>query len=250
MILNLSGGGGSAASLNFKVVGGTTQPASARENTIWINTDSEITGWELSPNELADPAEGLVWITTGSSATTQFNALKKNGITIYPVSAFQYIAGVWVDKPAQIFQDGSWVEWAFFLFKEGAGFAMGYTGFTNAEFTDDLITMTIKTSGNTKYSTSNEKVDVTNYKTAFFEVQKASFSGASGYSQRAYLHVGEAKAQIGEGISGSSGTFITDGIVEIDISALSGEVDVQASAMSSDEDTVTFKILIENIYFR
>ena len=62
--------------------------------------------------------------------------------------------------------------------------------------------------------------------------------------------MGEAKAQIGNSISGDSGTFITDGAIAVDISALSGEVDVKASAYSSDEDTVTFKILIKNIYFR
>lgn len=33
------------AGLNFKLVGGTAQPADAKENTIWVNTDEEIHGW-------------------------------------------------------------------------------------------------------------------------------------------------------------------------------------------------------------
>lgn len=45
MILNLSGGG---VGLNFKVVGGTTQPSNPSENTIWINTETEIPQWAIA----------------------------------------------------------------------------------------------------------------------------------------------------------------------------------------------------------
>ena len=38
--------------LNFEVVGGTTQPSSPKENTIWINTDQEITGWSINSTDL------------------------------------------------------------------------------------------------------------------------------------------------------------------------------------------------------
>lgn len=48
MIFNMNGGGGSNAELNFKVVGGTVQPTNPKENTIWINTDEEITEWTLA----------------------------------------------------------------------------------------------------------------------------------------------------------------------------------------------------------
>lgn len=37
------------AGLNFKLVGGTAQPADAKENTIWVNTDEEIHGWAFAP---------------------------------------------------------------------------------------------------------------------------------------------------------------------------------------------------------
>ena len=41
MIINASG----SAGLNFKVVGGTTQPANPKENTIWVSADVEIAEW-------------------------------------------------------------------------------------------------------------------------------------------------------------------------------------------------------------
>lgn len=48
MIFNMIGNGGSSAGLNFKVVGGTVQPNNPSENTIWVNTENEITGWYFS----------------------------------------------------------------------------------------------------------------------------------------------------------------------------------------------------------
>lgn len=38
--------------LNFTVVGGETQPADPKENTVWIKTPNEITGWSVS---MVDP---------------------------------------------------------------------------------------------------------------------------------------------------------------------------------------------------
>jgi len=251
MILNLSGGGGSAASLNFKVVGGTTQPASARENTIWINTDSEITGWALSPNELADPAEGLVWITTGSYAATQFNALKKNGIIIYPVSAFQYIDGVWVDKPAQIYQEGTWKDWLFYIFKEGYGLCNNYTGFTNATSTTELLTLKIITTNGTTESLSNEVIDVTNFKTVTFEGVTAKWSGTGAYSHRMRLLAGSAYVLIGQGNDDEFPDHVmcTDETFTIDLSEVEGEINIGASYYCSDDDSSTATITIRNIFF-
>ena len=102
---NTGGGGGG---LNFQVVC-NPQPNNPKANTILINTDT-ITGWVFSATEPTG-IPGLVWITTGTSSTAVFNALKKNNITVYPISAKQYISGAWVDKTAKIWQNGEWVDW-------------------------------------------------------------------------------------------------------------------------------------------
>lgn len=116
MILNMTGGG---APLNFKVVGGTAEPASPAENMIWVHTDAEITGWVFSPEAPDSPAEGLVWIKTGLSSAVAFNALKKNGIYVYPISANQYISGAWVSVTAKSFIGGAWAEWLTYLYNKG-----------------------------------------------------------------------------------------------------------------------------------
>ena len=124
MIGRTNAGGGSGGGLNFKVVGGTSTPASPKENTIWVNTSAEITSWVFSVTEPETPAAGMVWITTGKSSTAPFNALKKNNITLCPVAASQYVNGAWVEKTAKCYKSGEWVEVkipGFFIFKSGEG---------------------------------------------------------------------------------------------------------------------------------
>lgn len=129
MILNMSGGG---APLNFKVVGGTTEPENPKENTIWVNTDVPITGWYFSANQPENMAEGEVWITTGNRSAVEFNILKKNVVQVYPLSAKQYVGGARVDKPAKSYQVGEWVEWFTYLYDVGNVFEEltgGYNSF-------------------------------------------------------------------------------------------------------------------------
>ena len=108
VILNLGGSGG--ASLNFKIVG-NPQPSNPAENTIWVNTDTNITRYVFSATQPEEAVEGMVWISTGTSSTAAFNALKKNGVMVYPLSAKQYIDGTWLDKTAKSGKGGAWVEW-------------------------------------------------------------------------------------------------------------------------------------------
>lgn len=107
----LEGFGSGSAGVNFKIVGGTTQPTAARENTIWVNTDTAISGWAFSASAPAEPVEGLVWLQTGTYSNVEFNALRKNWIQVYPLSAKQYINSAWVEKTAYSYQGGSWVSW-------------------------------------------------------------------------------------------------------------------------------------------
>ena len=111
----VAGGGG----LNFSVVGSLTQPANPKENMIWVNTDTAVTSYIFSATEPAAPEEGMVWITTGTSSGAEFNALKKNGIQVYPISAKQYVSGAWVDVTAKSYQGGEWVDWIVKLFVPG-----------------------------------------------------------------------------------------------------------------------------------
>ncbi len=112
--LNFKTGG---AALNLKVVGGTSQPASPVENTVWVNTDTAITEWVFSSERPTAKLDGTalsggeVWIRCGTSATAPLNALKKNAAFEYPNACFQYIAGAWAAKTAKNYNGSAWVSW-------------------------------------------------------------------------------------------------------------------------------------------
>lgn len=134
MIFNMTGGGNP---LNFKVVGGTAEPSNPKENTIWVNTDKEITGWHFATEQPDDMKEGEVWFSTGTYSTTEFNALKKNGIQVYPISAKQYVGGAWVNKVAKSYQGGAWVDLRVYLYNDGNEFidiTGGWGGYPNAKY--------------------------------------------------------------------------------------------------------------------
>ena len=102
--------GGGVGGLNFKVVGGTTQPANPTENMIWVNTSKTITDWVFSATQ-PTAADGRVWIHTGTSSNFEFNALKKNAIQVYPLAVKQYNGSSWNYVTAMIYKGGQWVSW-------------------------------------------------------------------------------------------------------------------------------------------
>lgn len=127
-ILAIQGG----VELNFKVVGGETEPVDPAENTILVNTPEEITSWIFSAEEPEGPEPGAVWFTVGLQSPVEFNALKENNIQVYPLYAKQYVDGAWVDKTAKIYQNGKW----FAVLPKGVLF---YNGQENEFLTGGII---------------------------------------------------------------------------------------------------------------
>lgn len=113
MIFNMTGAG-----LNLKVIGGTSQPI-GKENLIWVNTEVEMNGYAFSATEPENPAPGMVWFVTGTTASAPLNIGKKNIIMVYPNTCYQYISGAWVSKTAQTYLGGAWVDWMLWLYKAG-----------------------------------------------------------------------------------------------------------------------------------
>ena len=108
--------------VGFEIVGGLDRPGNPSENTIWVDTDTAVTGWALSAGRPIDPVNGYLWIETGPRSDIAFNVLRDNAIIIMPVAARQYVDGGWVDKAAMIYQDGEWVDfidWTQWIVKDG-----------------------------------------------------------------------------------------------------------------------------------
>lgn len=123
MIFNMTGGG---ASLNFQV---KTYPSETelkadnpKENTIGVITNTTMTSWVFSATEPTKPEVGMVWIAVGTSSTADFNALKKNTLQVYPLSAKQYEGNKFVSRVAMLYQVGEWIKWTLYLYDSGKEF--------------------------------------------------------------------------------------------------------------------------------
>jgi hypothetical protein len=235
-----TGGGGGGGGLNFQVVGVTVAPSNPRENTIWINTATKITSWTFSATEPENLTEGMVWISVGTSSAVSFNALKKNNLEVYPLSAKQYIDGELVSVPAYCYQSGDWVQFSKYfdgyLFNNGSvneditgGWSAGsgamvgntlYGDYYKAQSTRGAICSTVK------------KIDLTEYNT--LKVNCTKVTGT------AILYIETDTNQV------VAKSFTTTGVTELNISAVSGEHYIRiASSGVSDGDYTVDKVWLE-----
>lgn len=204
MIINMAGGGGGAA-LNFKVVPGLTQPGTASENTIWVKTE-RIGAWYFSTTQPEGMQEWDVWFSIGTTSTVEFNALKKNGIQVYPISAKQYVSGAWVDVTALSYQNDKWTPWITYLFNYGTlGFPWVAKALLHKADSSSSVayaptvtnnadgSVTIKQTGATGSNKSrrggyllDQLIDFTNIKTVEMNFD-ATLAGTQGYEFGVYV---------------------------------------------------------------
>lgn len=138
MIFNVTSGGGGTG-LNLKVVGGTTQPENPRENTIWINTDTAITGYVLSPTQPESVAEGVVWLKTADEGV-EINVGKKNAVLLHLADGKLYTGGTWANVEGWAYAGGNWQQFAFerlYLFRAGVDNTELTGGWTSDGYTDN-----------------------------------------------------------------------------------------------------------------
>nr|DAI33413.1 MAG TPA: hypothetical protein [Caudoviricetes sp.] len=108
----IMGGGGS--DLNFKVIAVASEsalPTTAAENTIAVITTAPITSYVFSSTAPTSPVEGMVWALTDRTSIAAFNAVKRNGLWVYPLRCQQYISGAWIEKTAKSYLNGAWSDW-------------------------------------------------------------------------------------------------------------------------------------------
>ena len=231
------GGGGGGSNLNFRVLGGLEPPASPKAHDIHVNTDVPISSWVFSATE-PQGEEGMVWLTVDSGSSVAFNALKKNGLTVYPVSASQFVGGAWASKTAKSWQGGKWVSWWVpgTLFENGiddTAITGGWDSFAysaGSGFDGRKVDVEMSSDGifaslvSAKYKSTfigtNNRVDVSNYTTLTMSFSEARRSTAGGaikavlYSDAGYTAAAEAAV-----LSTSGDTILEP---EIDVSGLSG----------------------------
>lgn len=206
--------------LNFKVVGGTTKPSNPKENTIWVDTDADITSWMFVNiiNPVFTSKEGTVLFNYEAAKTSNGDTIfdtvknKNESIFIKPVSAFQYISGAWVKKNVMIYRNSKWHDWVFYLFHNGV-LHSSITGWTKgnqaAVVTEGSVTVSsdhikftagIRSEGlGTTAHVPIPAIDMTPYKTVTFDVQFAAHVSDAG--------AGKAQRGNGVGITPQGGGY-------------------------------------------
>jgi hypothetical protein len=172
----MTGGG---QSLNFKVLAYATEEAlkaaTPGKNTIGIITTTAISEWSFSAKTPPSPKAGMVWFSVGTSSDFVFNALKKNTIEVYPVSANQYVNGSWTDVTCFTYLDGKWKSWISetYVYNTGNQCSSVSGGWKTvngesetAKLASGKITFTVGSgSGRSASVFTKSKVDVSKYKT-------------------------------------------------------------------------------------
>lgn len=240
-------------SLNFQIVG-NPRPETAAENTIWIDTDEEITGWVFSAAQPEGQA-GMVWIQTGTSGGVEFNGLKKNAIMLCPLGAKQYIGGAWAEKSVKICRGGAWADWVTWLYDRGSTFedvtgsivtkAIAYNSSTTGKkvpvVTKNADHIQIVQEGSTTVPVTGiacfeKKINLTGYRTLHFDGILNDTKG--GNPNRSML-----------GIWSNFGTYVADGrVAHLAADNADCEKTLDISALADGEYYIGFQVFSPDIY--
>lgn len=208
-------------------------PATAAENTVAVITTTPLSSWTFSPTEPEAPEEGMGWAVVGLTGKLVFNALKKNGVILYPVSFRQYINGAWADKPAKIFQRGVWVDWwiegtlydrgtsddeltggwASYAYDVASGYAKKVG---EIEYNSDHMAMTLKGTSDyqsTFFSTVNA-LDLSGISSVEFTIDDATSTTGGMVKISVYTESGGLQKD-GDILRGADGTVTKTGSVDV-----------------------------------
>lgn len=234
MIHNMTGGG---AGLKLKVVGGTAQPASPKENTVWVNTDTAINGYAFSTAAPTNPVAGMVWFQTTTDSLVAMNIDKKNTVMLYPGGCSQYIGGAWVSKTAKTYLNSKWLDWMVYLYNLGdecTSITGGWDDYLdNAGYSITKGADYLKIKGvNSQYSgtgSTTNAIDLTKYKT-LHAIAKRTSSGTC------YIGIATKRDAVQTGLSASKTITAKDYTeITLDISAHNSAYYIVLVVTATDE---------------
>ena len=247
---NARGGGGG---LNLKVVGGTTQPTAPRENTIWVNTTTAITGYALSPTQPETGTEGLVWLKTADTGV-EINVGRKNAVLLHLAGGKLHSGGKWLNINAFVYANNVWTQFA----------QEGLMIFSREEEEYDAIIAKLKNSS--EEGQYLKKSDVNPYirfylwygseiKRGYYciapvDVTNFSVLEVVGYSNTDKKTAFGLSTAAGTKLDAAKQTFTTDESVnKVDISNLTGEFYIGFS-LNRVNDSTSAEIFVKSVYLR
>lgn len=245
----LYGAGGGGAPLNYTVAAVSALPASAKENTIAVVTDTPVTEHQFSASRPAARPDGSplaggeVWFKTGQSSSVALNLLTKNAAIVCPLAAEQYVQGSWVSKTARIRINGAWkafipptivvvpnlAEFPSSAWQLGSGASVNASSFT--------IGMT---SASPIYSWLRTPIDLGDYKT---------LSVACSFTNANVCQVGVCRTLGSSAMLASASQALASGTLAVDLSSLTGTGYLCVFPYVSGGSTVTRVFTATSIQF-
>lgn len=234
----------SGAWMGNSSLAGLNPSFSASTNTEAALILAEIYEKFLAEAEEAQRNEGTVWFYVGTKSHVEFNALKKNALQVYPVSAKQYVSGAWVKVEAMSWKNSEWAKWMFAYYADGEKNVDFTDSGSGHEFTatwdSDFLKLYVKTynASSVQFTYTTDKQSIIGMQKISVEYQNAVSDGGGQYS-RLFVCVSSDSAPTvtsdsnGFNVSGSVAkaelnlsTTEQSGTLDLDVSSLSGEYTV------------------------
>ena len=195
--------------------------------------------------------EGGVWFPTATSRSTEFNALKKNGIQVYPLSAKQYVGGAWVSKGVKIHQFGAWNNFSSIIVPNINTVWVNSNAVVEKTATETKLTLTVKApkDGTQTTTTSYTEIDTTGYDTLYIACT-LSVNNTTGSAQASEVYLknpsasGVVSSVYYTVINAGTNSGTVNYSKKIDISALSGIYRVACDATTWTSTSLNHYITI------
>lgn len=211
------GGSGGIGGSELIIVCGTTSPAKANHNTVWIDTANDITSCVLSASEPETPVEGMVCITLSNFGNIRVvSPVGGDWITIYPMAAKQYVGGSWVDVSAKSYQDGTWVEWMANIVIYNSGVKGVKLTLVNVTESASSLNMTIPTNG--EATITSDPISLNGQ--TVLTVEYSNLQGSGTFAGGIQVKVQDESGTV---VATTNRTTDTSGKLTLDISALTGK---------------------------
>lgn len=212
-------GNGGSNPLNFKVIC-NPQPNTAKENTIWVDTD-KINNYYFSATQPDNMVEYDLWFGIGTESSVAFSIDKDKSLMVYPLFVRQYNAGELISKTAKSYQGNTWVDW-FKILYPGYDFEGYYRA--NVSITDDnLLYIKHSQSGYAGYAGTTGIIDITNINNIIIEysLDVEHTSNYIGVNSKKPSSSSGWDAKLALGATGGTSIFNT---VKLDVSAITGDM--------------------------
>lgn len=214
---------GFGSSLAYYLESGTTRPATAKENTVWI--DSAVTATELliQPTEPASPTHGMVWLYFPG---------------IGSVKCRQYVSNAWVLKSAWLYANEAWSRMAYafdgVLYDAGAeatDFTGGWVAFNPDNAASGSATGCTKNADNLSVSiyttegwptggwTTTNEIDFSEFTTLHIIVTHAVITGTN-VGTDSWIRFGATQTKVGKISTVQPYAALSSGELSLNISTL------------------------------